>query len=254
MPSPRQNPDDLDIASYGSPLRLNARHGLVLARQLVVSAPEGLTGRPRAALTKVETASAGVIQVLGRRERGSPGGLRPVILELDSAYGALHGRLASAARLPAVAGDLGARARAILGAILPDGTAFLVCDVRTKFAESQRRIEMIEEDALEREIGLVAGAPFFAELKRTHAALAEAIGAGVTPVRFERAELQLAVRRLTDAIAHYCLQLAALVDPDDPRSLAAFRAAVTPIDRFRADRGTSAGDDDEPETPETPAA
>ena len=92
-------------------------------------------------------------------------------------------------------------------------------------------------------------------MKTAHAALGEAIGAGETPVRYARAELAAAVRDLADAIADYCLQLAGQVDRDDPESVQIFRAAMMPIDRFRADHASGGADEeDEDEPVVTPVA
>jgi hypothetical protein len=235
------NPSDIDLAPYVSPMRFDGQHGIVLAAQLGVAASADLGPRGKAMLARVGTMADRVTAVLVQRGKTSAGGLRPIILAFDTAYSALSGRLSSAAKLPASAGDVSARATAVLDAVLVDGLTFLVNDAETKYAESVRRLLVIEEAGLDGEIDRIAGAGYLDAVKAAHAALGEAIGVGRAPVRYARAELQDAVLELAQAIADYCLQVAGEVDRYDAASVARFRAAMMPIDRFRADRAASPG-------------
>jgi hypothetical protein len=249
MPSIIHNTNHIDFTPYVGAMRFGSRHGVVLAGQLEVAAPPGLTGRPKAFLVKVGEKAVSLMDVLKARARVSVGGLRPHIALFDTAYGGLHGRLVSASKLPPSVGDIAASATSIIEAVLIDGLAFLVNDAETKYAESARRLGVIADQGLEREIDRVAGAGFLDAVKKAHAALGEAIGVGETPVRFARAELQDAVYELAVAIGDYGLQLAAEVDRDDPASVRRFREAMMPLDRYRADRSATPGGEEEEDGP-----
>jgi hypothetical protein len=248
MTSPNDNAH-FDFSPYLSTPRFDAPHGTVLAAQLQVAAPVDLDARGKEALAEVHTQAARVTAVLVQRAQTSTGGLRPVLAAVDTAYGALYGRLTAAAKLPEAQGDLGARAVRVLEAVLVDGLAFLQNDAETKYAESERLLLVIDQQHLAAEIDHVAGAQFLAVVKTAHAALGEALGVGATPVFFERAELQAALADLSQAILHYCVQLVASTDASDATSVRRFRSAVMPIDRFRADRPEAKSGEDDASTP-----
>jgi hypothetical protein len=247
MTTEHNNPSDIDLTPYTGAVRFGAQHGIVLASQLAVAAPPDITPGEQRALDLMGKKAKRVQKVLVARGKAAPGGLRPVLSALDAAYGGIYARLTSAAKLPAGFGDIAARAAAVLDAVLADGLGFLVNDAETKYAESERRLQVIEEKGLAAEIDRAAGAGFLDALKGAHAALAEALGMGATPVHFARTELLDAVTELAQSVGDYGLQVAAQVDRYDAASVARFRAAMMPIDRFRADRAASAGEHEDGE-------
>jgi hypothetical protein len=251
------SPGSYEPTLYLSPLRMSGHHGIVLAAQLAVAAPRDLGPNGRKALAAVAREAEVVGIAITHREKQSAGALRPVLGPFDACHAALYGRLTAAARMPASLGDMGASGAILADTIYGSGVAFLLNDAETRFAESGRRLQVITDKGLESEIDRIAGAGYLAGVRRAHAALGEALGAGVTPVRYTRAELKNAVAALAAAIAEYALQLAAETDKQDAESVRRFQAAMMPIDRFRADRAGSGEDEEDaldaqPTTPGTP--
>lgn len=240
---------------YLSQIRIDARGAVVVAGQLAVSAPSDLSERSRQALAKVGTSATRTKAVLKRRTR-TPKGMRPVLAAFDTAWSVLNTRLGSLGRLPPEAGDMPARARRLTAALLPDGLSSLQADAESKYVESERMLGVVEEQHLEGELESVAGPGILAEVRRSHAALGEALGLGAAPVPFRPTELSEVLAELLAAISYYALQVTAETDPQSATSVERMHTALAPIERARSDHGSPRSDDTEDvdDTTTTPVA
>src|SRR6185436_18729436 len=103
---------------------------------------------------------------------------------------------------------------------------------KPQWAEGERRLQTIKDNAYAADIDQLAGHEFLAEVKRTHKAYGEALG--VTKAEDLPPEVSLVepLRDVTRAIVDHALQLLAWA-ADDPKAEAKVRKALKPIDDQR---------------------
>jgi hypothetical protein len=138
--------------------------------------------------------------------------------------------------------------------LFPDGLAFLQLAFNREHAESERRIRLIEERGLAKDLAKLVGDSFLGVLRAAHEAYGDALGiTKATSVPAAPVVVVELLRELVDAISNYALQLLALAS-DHPEKRDAIALALVPIDEFRtaAGRRASNGVDDEEE--DEPAA
>lgn len=226
-------PSYLDLNEYSIPPRIGGHHALVLVEQLVLAAPADLHPYAERAKAKMLAKASRVFDV--HNTRATPTiGLRAAYAPLDAAWGALAGRLSAATKLPTP--EASDRAKRIVERLFPDGLAFLLRDASTKYGETSRKLDIIEEDGLAPEIERIAGVGFLDAVKTAQVAFGEVLGVGSTPIVFERGALRAAVNDLALAIADYARTIAAMVDRDDAASIRTYQLAMMPFDRFRERR------------------
>lgn len=226
-------------ALYVTPRRIDARHAVVVAQQVQICAPADLGGGARAKLLLVASTREALMNVLKDRAKSSPGGMRPVLANVDNAWGGLHGRCESAARMPS-GGLLAQEGQQLLDTVFGnEGLSFLRADAEAKHTESEKRLAIIAEGGLAARLDAVAGAGFLDEVRTAHAALGEALGLGSTPLTYGPTALADALSDVRLAIALYALQVAAEVDPSSEDSVRRFYSAMVPLDRLAADRASS---------------
>lgn len=122
---------------------------------------------------------------------------------------------------------------------------FLKLPYTRQHAESDRRIELIDERELADEIDRLVGDRFLPALRAAHQACGDALGISkAVPLPAVAVLVVEPLRALTEALGRYALQLVALAH-NDPDKHDAVVAALSPIDEFRAASGRRVTDDDE---------
>ena len=163
----------------------------------------------------------------------TPAGRRAADSAVDNAWGALEGRLASYARLPASEYPKAARAAEIHQILFAGGLEFLTLVYRSQWAEGERRLHLITTKELAADIDVLAGPEFLAEVKRTQKLYGEALG--VTKAEDLPPEIKLTepLRAVGAAVVDYAVQLLAFAGADASAE-PAVRRALKPIDDTRA--------------------
>lgn len=228
----------IDPRTYATLPRFDVRAGLALGRAMVTAAPASVgpivareLGRVRTALEALESAWQPVAA-------GAPvsSDRRPADLAVDAAWGALHTRLAAWGRLSGDGHAEVGRAAAQMAALFPDGLGFLKLPYERQWAESQRRLDHIDTEGLSAELDALCGPAFLAAVRTAHANYGAALG--ITEVAPEPAEVPASLSEpytaLRAALSRYVLKLIGTLDDEDPDAVRAVKAALRPIDDYRA--------------------
>lgn len=180
----------------------------------------------------------------------------------DGAMGRLHGRLDDYAGLPADRYPLAARAQDILTALFRDGLAFLKSDFASQWSETEKMLQRIDEEGFTKDIDQIAGPEFLAEVRRIHKLYGEAIGVTRARGKAEVPSLVKPLRDVSGAITGYAIQLVAVImdESADAATRTAARAALLPLDSYRAAAarrearrsGEATPETEVPDVPESP--
>ena len=228
--------DAFDVSVYARAPKLDVAGGVALSIQLLATVPAKPVPAVKKAAQKLRKATIKLQGAWKERDRiEKPADPRPVDVLADAAMGRMVGRVELYAGLPAEQYPLALRAGEIMVTLFPD-LEFLRADYSSQWAETQKRIERIDEEDLAKDIDRIAGPEFLAEVRRIQALYGVAIG--VTQARGKVAVPSLAepLRDLSASIAAYAIQLAAVyMDADtDDGARRAVRASLAPMDDYRS--------------------
>lgn len=237
----------VDFTPYLKPTRFSAARGVILAARLIKAAPVPLNPRPREALQRVRVTAVDLQTVATDTFFATQENLRPLDGRVDGGYMALREGLSALARLEGR--PEAERAAVLLARVLPSGARFITASYEEQFFRSKITLERIDQEGLAAEIDELLGEAYLEYIRSAHDDFGEAMGLGEGEVAPEvSGSIREAIAALADAIADYGRILVGEVDLDDPESVARFRAAVAPIDRYRESRSRS-GDAPRPEEP-----
>lgn len=245
------NTASLDAATYIRPPRLGVRGGLSLSKMLLLKVPKkaspGVILAARAlAVSVTTTETAWRTRGTGKPARNA----RAADVRIDRAHGAVQSRLLSYEILsPDHPGRV--RASELLERLYPTGLGFLTLPWPEEHAESERRVQIIEEEELREDLDRLVGEVFVEELLDAHAAYGVALGI-TEAIEAPTPEVSMTepLRTMLAAISDYALQVLAFARLD-AKNVAPARRALAPIDAFRqaaSKRGSGStedgGDDD----------
>lgn len=163
---------------------------------------------------------------------------RPADLRLDRGWAAVHARLTAWTIFPPDDPDH-ETSRALTERLFPTGLDFLRLPFLAEHAQSERRVKIIESEALRADLDHLVGEVFMDELLAAHAAYGEALGiTKATLATTPEPAIDEPLRVLSQAIVAYALQVVAFAAL--PGNLEAARRALQPIDEFRAAAGRRA--------------
>ncbi len=235
----------IDFSEYARPPRLDAAGGVLLAIRLIRSMPADATPLERDVLNRVRDAAIEVQRIAKLRDRLRPQNLRATDRRFDGAWAALHGQLSAMTRL--LDTEEGREAEALMTTLFTDGLAFVQGTYEEQWYESKRRLDRIDEEALEPRIAALVHASLLPRVREAHAALGDGLGVGAEPVAIPSGdELAEALRRLAREVAAYARALAAFVDEEDEAAVTRFRAALAAIEIHRDNTRQTGGSDPEP--------
>ncbi|MEM9463007.1 MAG: hypothetical protein AAGF11_53190 [Myxococcota bacterium] len=223
----------IDPALYVRLPRLGVDSALSLAKTLLTLRPKK---PPRAVIEAAKALAAPIdeLEVQARAQgRVQPvRDPRPADLRLDRAWGVVEERLRSWAILSAQAPDA-QRAAELLAWLFPTGRDFLTLPYPQQHAQSERRVQIIEQEGLRDSLDALVGELFVQELLDAHADYGVALGITVT---VEPAAPPVSVAEpleaLLGAISRYVLQVIAFAD-QHPDNVAPAQRALAPIDAYR---------------------
>jgi hypothetical protein len=250
---------ELDVTQYLRSINVNASTAVSLGRRLITAQPQKPTPAIKASAAllaaDVETLAVAV------SEHSSADILfdtRPIDHQDDNGWGCLFDRLDSYARLPAAHYPKVARAAELRNILYPDGLKFLLLDYGAQYTQTDLRLARIKDDKLQPDLDAIAGPEFLAEVKRTHALYAEALGISkpraATP---KRPDLRPILQKVNQSISAYVVHLCSLYLSGTPAQQAEVRVALQPLDEERTrttTRRAKPESDPDPAAPVTPPA
>jgi hypothetical protein len=245
---------DFDPASYVRLPNLDLASFVALGHQLLTALP----GRPVAALKAsgqaLSQAVAAAQASLGEHLKvPDPGEERAIDQAADVSWGSLFRRLDAYAELPADRYPKAGRAARLRQTLFPTGLGFVNLEYGAQWTAAEQRLKLIHADKLKSDIEELAGADFYAELTRCHAAYGELVGATkAKPVKSKLPDLRAERLRLQQALTAHAIQLVATVLAGGDAALEAAQPSFAAIDAYRdkASTGASASDKRLPADPE----
>jgi len=230
--------DDFDASLYTRSPKLDVAGAVALSIKLLAAVPKNapvpVKKAAKALRQKVLTLQS-VWKARDRVEkRVDP---RPLDVLADHAMAHLVGRIEDYAGLPQELYPLASRAAALLATLFPTGLTFLKQNYPSQWAETQKRLERIDEEGLADDIDKIAGPEFLSEVRRVHALYGDAIGVTRNNKIGPLPNLSTPLREVSAAITLYSMQLATirLDDEATPDMRQAAREALRPLDEHRAD-------------------
>ncbi len=232
---------------------VNVASGFALGSALVAACPRTASAEVKRAARKLRRAVVTLQQEWLQRDKIKPkADTREADIRVDNAWGALFGRLESYARLPADENTDAARAAELLAAMFSDGLGFLKLPYNEEWAESEKRLRLVDTNKLAGDIDRIAGPAFLVEVRRAHELYGKALGITAALETPDEANLATPLRALQDAVVGYALKVIATADDDDPSSMAMVRAALAPLDAHRMAQARRAVEPDKPVDPHAP--
>jgi hypothetical protein len=228
---------ELDLNRYIPLPIFDAAGGLALARALVAAHPRGLPPKVKKLLEQVKVADASLREHWRDADLAQLDLRRPADHAIDRAWGAFHDRIRIHSELPAERVKNALEAKALLAKLFPTGLVFLNLPYVEEWAESEKRLDRIRDEGLDRALDRIAGPEYLAEIRHCHEVYGAVLGItkraeaeGAAPTGLER------LRELRKAMQRYVSNVVVLADEDDMEPLA--RTALAPIDEFRAQAAT----------------
>ncbi len=249
---------DLDVSQYLRSLNLNSSSAVSLGRRLITAQPPKPSPAIKAsALVLSQDVEALAVAVAEHSKFELHINPRPIDLLDDNGWGCLFDRLDSYARLPTEHYPKAARAAELRDILFPDGLKFLKLDYGAQYTQTDLRLARIKTDKLQPDLDAIAGPEFLAEVKRTHALYAEALGISkpraATP---KPPNLRPLLQKVNQSISAYVVHLCSLYLSGTPAQQAEVRAALQPLDEERTrttTRRPKPESDPNPAAPVTPA-
>ena len=209
--------------------------GIVLADALLDARMVDPPPFVQRALARLAARRADAEEALAARRRAlgrvSPSLSHAIDQEADRAWGALRRALGVYASLPAPRRPKAEEARELEAALFgAEGLAFLTWAYPDQAGHARILLKRIDEEGLAPRIDALLGPDFLEEVRFTHTAyeaMVQSLLQRAEPE--ERINLRGPRFRLSAAMSDYVAKVCATVEPEDPSSLEAARAALEPL-------------------------
>lgn len=243
--------DEFDASPYVRPPILDVASGVALGIALLSAAPKPAPETIKKAAQKVHKETVALQAAWAKSDaQPAPVDKRKADMRIDNAWAIFLDRLEAYASLPVADFPKAARARELVDTLAKD-REWLKAPYEAEWAQSEKRLNRIDDEGLAADLDTLAGPEFLKEVRAAHKGYGVALG--VTKAAVEAPEVNLAdpLRALARAIGRYGVAVAGTVDDDKPATIAAARKALRPIDDFREAqaRRTSEGGQAAPATP-----
>ncbi len=134
----------------------------------------------------------------------------------------------------------------MLGLLFPDGLMFLLLPFNNEWAESEKRLQMIDADGLAADIDAIASPEFLQQVRQAHKVYGRVLGITQPSASIQAPARAENLRTLRQAMSRYVFSVLSTVSDQDTANVA--RDALRPISKLREDlsaRRPSAADDDQ---------
>ena len=222
----------IDPLRYLTCPRVSVASGLSLGRMLLTAAPDDPPPNVRAAAQSLDAA----VEVLAARwaaktRRHSAKSAWPYDHRLGRAWSTVHRCLGRHTAREHEDPDR-ARAVALYQQLFPTGLDFVDRPHPERYAQSNRRVELIIAKGLRDELDHLVGELFVDDLLDAHRVYGAALGVNEATGQIPPISLAAALRALTRAVTGYALQVVAFAALH-PDNVAVARRALWPIDVVR---------------------
>lgn len=249
---------DLDVSQYLRSFNLGASTAVSLGRRLVTAQPPKPTAAIKASANQLNQDVEVLADAVAAHSRADPTSIsRPIDALDDNGWGCLFDRMDAYSRLPADVYPKAQRAAELRDILFPDRLRFLALDYGAQYTQTDLRLARIKDDKLQPDLDAIAGPEFLAEVKRTHALYAEALGISkpraATP---KRPDLRPLLQKVNQSISAYVVHLCSLYLSGTPAQQAEVRTALQPLDEERTrttTRRAKPESESDPAAPVTPA-
>lgn len=254
---------DLDLRELQRPPKVDVPSAVALAQKLLTAAPTSPPLAVAAALAALRAALTELQRVFTERtSEAQASANRTIDNQADIAWRAFYERLVACTLLPADHYPESAQASQLVGTLFPDGLTFIADDYDSQWAETEKRLDLIDKNQLVPLVHSLVGPSFLAEVRRTHDIYGKALG--ITQVREKVAappSLVGPLRATTRAMGDYFLQLAALYRSGTAEDREMVTRASDPLIEYRIaaqrraaaqERGQTEGGSSPPTTPPAP--
>ncbi len=224
-----------DMAAYVQPPKMDVANAIAMVAKLLRRTPEDAPEGVTAAAAKLRKRAARLQAAWARRAVKAPvTRTRPQVVALIGVWSALQGRLVAWTRLPPGEHPESVRAQELLDALFANGRDFLKLEQAPLWAESARRLDLLDAASRAAEAEALAGEAFVRSVRKAHKACGDALGTTAAKEPAGAAvDLMPLLNEVRDAVAAYALQLLAATDHDDAASVARTAHALAPIDEQR---------------------
>lgn len=221
----------LETTAYMRPPRVGVASGLSLSKMLLTRVPKkpgpGVIWAAKALATKIVATEA----AWRAQGQGQTASARPADTRVDRAWAAVNSRLSDYELFPADDPDR-IRAAELKARLFPTGLDFLQLAWVQEHAQSERRLQIIEEERMRPDLDRLIDAVFVTELHDAHEDYGVALGITEPREAAPKVSMVEPLRELVQAIGDYTLQVLAFAR-FQPGNEAAARRALAPIDMFR---------------------
>jgi hypothetical protein len=198
------------------------------------------------------------------RESGTPTDeLRAADADVDSAWSSLEGLLSSFIRLPLTAKDAAKQeaARKVHSMLFPDGLKFTQLPFKYEWSESQARLDIVLEQAFEKDIAAISGGELvLSTLRRVHKAYGDLQGLSSAMAEAVPSDIRTKLDAFSETLRDYVVRVVAMSEPDDEAGQRVVGVLLRPLTTWQSSAGGSTSSADSATTdgtapsPATPAA
>jgi hypothetical protein len=222
-----------------------------LARALLGAAPiavEVVVGK-RLSTMHAKASTLQSVWTAVNRPDNNPEGAREYDIALDHEWTVVYSRLLHwvDGKRDGDEDDEPDRAAKLVALLFPTGLDFLRLPYTEQWAESERRIVLIDIDKLEADLGDLIDARNVARLRKAHAEYGRVLGITHKKVTVDSGRVIDAMRELRLEMVGLARLVLGLTDENDPVGVAAAEAQLEPILRYRKPRSAIAAQGSEAE-------
>ena len=218
---------EIDSQNYIPLPRVGVASATALTTSLVSAMPAGAPKIVKEAASKMVEAKDALVLSWRTEPTPTESDRRPADVALDRAWAALPARLKAFTALPVADFPETEKAEMLLRQVFPDGLRFLQLPYNQEWAESEKRLQMIEAEGWVDTVKELAGPRFLAGVIKAHGVYGKVLGI-TTASASEKPKVRMEnLRKLRIAMRRYVYAVLALVEDDATANAA--RAALKPI-------------------------
>ena len=203
---------ELDLRELQRSPKIDVPGAIALGQKLLTAAPPNPPPAVAAALAALRTAHTDLQRLWTERTpEAQTSANKTMDNQADIAWRAFYERLVAGTHLPVDLYPESAQASQLVATLFPDGLTFIAGDYDSQWAETEKRLDLIDKNQLVPLVHSLVGPSFLAEVRRTHDIYGKTLG--ITQVRDKAPpapSLLTPLRATTRAMSDYFLQLAAL--------------------------------------------